>query len=76
MTKVATVGFDLAKTVFQVHGADGEGRPVLRRKMRRGKMLAFFTGLPTCLVCMEACASFIEKTVLLTNRRTEHGHRS
>jgi hypothetical protein len=36
MTKVTTVGFDLAKTVFQVHGADGEGRVALRRKLRRG----------------------------------------
>ena len=54
---ITTIGFDLAKTVFQVHGADGEGRPVLRRKLRRGKVLAFFAGLPTCLVGMEACAS-------------------
>ena len=46
--------FDLAKTVFQVHGADGEGRAVLRRKLRRGKVLAFFAGLPSCLVGMEA----------------------
>jgi transposase len=57
MTKVTTVGFDLAKTVFQVHGADGEGRAVLRRKLRRGKVLAFFAGLPSCLIGMEACAS-------------------
>jgi len=41
---ITTIGFDLAKTVFQVHGADGEGRPVLRRKLRRGKVLAFFAG--------------------------------
>ena len=54
---ITTIGFDLAKTVFQVHGADGEGRPVLRRKLRRGKVLAFFAGLPSCLVGMEACAS-------------------
>ena len=47
---ITTIGFDLAKTVFQVHGADGEGRPVLRRKLRRGKVLAFFAGLPSCLV--------------------------
>ena len=53
---ITTIGFDLAKTVFQVHGADGEGRPVLRRKLRRGKVLAFFAGLPSCLVAMEACA--------------------
>ena len=54
---ITTIGFDLAKTVFQVHGADGEGRVVLRRKLRRGKVLALFAGLPTCLVGMEACAS-------------------
>ena len=54
---ITTIGFDLAKTVFQVHGADGEGRPVLRRKLRRGKVLALFAGLPSCLVGMEACAS-------------------
>ena len=54
---ITTIGFDLAKTVFQVHGADGEGRAVLRRKLRRGKVLAFFAGLPACLVGMEACAS-------------------
>ena len=54
---ITTIGFDLAKMVFQVHGADGEGRAVLRRKLRRGKVLAFFAGLPSCLVGMEACAS-------------------
>ena len=53
---ITTIGFDLAKTVFQVHGADGEGRPVLRRKLRRGKVPAFFERLPSCLVAMEACA--------------------
>ena len=57
MTKITTVGLDLAKTVFQVHGADGKGRSVLRRKLRRGKVLAFFAELPSCLVGMEACAS-------------------
>ena len=46
---ITTIGFDLAKTVFQVHGADGEGRVVLRRKLRRGKVLALFAGLPSCL---------------------------
>ncbi len=42
---ITTIGFDLAKTVFQVHGADAKGRPVLRRKLRRGEVLAFFAGL-------------------------------
>lgn len=57
MRDITTVGLDLAKRVFQVHGADGEGRMVLRRKMRRGQVLKFFAGLPPCLVGLEACAS-------------------
>jgi transposase len=57
MTKITTVGLDLAKTVFQVHGADHDGRPVMRKKLRRGQVLGFFAGLPPCLVGMEACAS-------------------
>ncbi len=57
MTKVTTVGLDLAKLVFQVHGADKEGRPVIRKKLRRGQVLGFFAGLSPCLVGLEACAS-------------------
>ena len=57
MTEIMTIGLDLAKTVFQVHGADGEGRPVLRKRLRRGQVLGFFTQLPACLVGLEACAS-------------------
>ncbi len=57
MTKFTTIVLDLAKRVFQVHGADGEGRPVLRKKLRRGQVLAFFSSLPPCLIGMEACAS-------------------
>ena len=55
--KIATIGLDIAKTVFQVHGVDGEGRVVLRRKVRRDKLLALFTELEPCLVGMEACAT-------------------
>jgi transposase len=57
MTEITTVGLDLAKSVFQVHGTDEDGRPVMRRKLRRGQMLGFFSGLSPCLVGMEACAS-------------------
>ena len=57
MTKVTTVGLDLAKSVFQVHGADGDGRPVVRKKLRRGQVQAFFAGLSPCLIGLEACAS-------------------
>lgn len=55
VTDVATVGLDLAKRVFQVHGADAQGRAVLRRKLGRAELLAFFSQLPPCLVGMEAC---------------------
>ena len=57
MTKVTTVGLDLAKSVFHVHGADRKGRPVLRRKLRRRQVLVFFAELSPCLVGLEACAS-------------------
>jgi transposase len=57
MTKVTTVGLDLAKSVFQVHGADAQGRPIMRKKLRRAQVIAFFADLPPCLIGMEACAS-------------------
>jgi transposase len=57
MTEVTTVGLDLAKSVFQVHGADRDGRPVVRKKLRRGQVLVFFAGLSPCLIGLEACAS-------------------
>lgn len=57
MKGIATVGLDLAKSWFQVHGADAQGRPILRKKLPRAKVQAFFAGLPPCLVGMEACGS-------------------
>lgn len=54
---VTTIGLDLAKNVFQVHGIDADGRVVLRRKLRRSEVLRFFEALPACLVGMEACAT-------------------
>jgi transposase len=57
MKDVSTIGLDLAKNVFQVHGVDGSGEAVLRRQLRRGQVLAFFKRLPPCLVGMEACAT-------------------
>ena len=44
MVEIATVGLDLAKSWFQVHGADAQGRPVLRKKLARGKLLAYSEG--------------------------------
>ena len=55
MSDIITVGLDLAKKVFQVHGANGIGRAVLRKKLRRTQVLAFFSQLPRCIVAMEAC---------------------
>lgn len=57
MTKVTTVGLDLAKSIFQVHGSDQDGGPVVRKKLRRGQVIGFFAKLPPCVVGMEACAS-------------------
>ena len=54
---VSTIGLDLAKNVFQVHGADAAGAVVFRKQLRRGKVLTFFAKQPACLVAMEACAS-------------------
>jgi transposase len=55
MSEITTVGLDLAKRVFQVHGADGAGHAILRKKLMRDQVLAFFRGLPPCMVAMEAC---------------------
>ncbi len=55
MSEIITVGLDLAKNVFQVHAADGAGRAVLRKKLRRAQVLGFFSQLPSCLVAVEAC---------------------
>lgn len=55
MDKVHIIGFDLAKQVFQAHGADASGATLLRRKLRRAEVLPFFRKLPSCIVAMEAC---------------------
>jgi len=57
MSDIITIGIDLAKSVFQLHGVDAEGRVFLRRQLRRSQMLEFFQGQPACLIGMEACAS-------------------
>ena len=57
MTDVITIGVDLAKNVFQVHGVDVAGGVVFRRQLRRGQMLPFFKKQRPCLVGMEACAT-------------------
>jgi transposase len=57
LTSVTTVGLDLAKHVFQVHGVDALGRVVVAKAIRRNKLLEFFASLPRCLVGLEACGS-------------------
>ncbi|MBS4017550.1 MAG: IS110 family transposase [Dechloromonas sp.] len=57
MGAMATIGLDLAKNVFQVHGVDADGKVLVRRQLRRGDVLKFFRGLPACLVGIEACAT-------------------
>src|SRR5712672_3635717 len=57
MQTVTTIGFDIAKSVFQVHGVDAAGEVVIRRQLKRRSVLAFFQKLPPCLVGIEACAS-------------------
>jgi len=55
MSEIITVGLDLAKNVFQAHGADASGRAVLRKKPRRDQVLDFFGRMAPCVVAMEAC---------------------
>ena len=57
MDNVTTIGLDIAKSVFQVHGVDAVGAVVTRRKLTRGRVLGFFEKLPRCLVGIEACSS-------------------
>jgi transposase len=55
--QISTIGIDIAKNVFQVHGVDAAGKPVLKKQLRRGQILEFFGKLPPCLIGMEACAT-------------------
>ena len=55
--EITTIGLDLAKNVFQVHGVDPRGKAVLRKQLRREQMVEYFARLPPCLIGMEACGS-------------------
>src|ERR1700723_3073223 len=57
MHEVTTIGLDIAKSVFQVHGIDADGQVVIRRQLKRRYVLAFFEKLSPCLVGIEACAA-------------------
>lgn len=55
--QITTIGLDLAKSVFQVHGVDAAGKVVVAKALRRGQVPGFFAKLPACLVGLEACAT-------------------
>jgi transposase len=57
MQAVTTIGLDIAKSVFQVHGVDAHGNVVVRHQLKRRHVLPFFEKLPRCLIGIEACAS-------------------
>jgi hypothetical protein len=76
MQAAKTIGLDIAKSVFQVHGVDADGQVVIRRKLKRRHVLAFFEKLPACLIGMEACAMegiMASGPVCRTNRSYEGG---
>lgn len=55
--EITTIGLDLAKNVFQVHGVNERGKSVLRKQLKRDQVAPFFANLPPCLIGIEACAS-------------------
>ena len=67
---ITTVGLDLAKQVFQVHGVDERDKVVLRKQLRRREVLSFFANLPPCLIGMEACGGAHS----WAQRLMEYGH--
>jgi len=54
---ITTIGIDLAKNVFQIHGVDGSGKTVLKKQLRRNQVLTYFITLTTCTIGIEACGS-------------------
>jgi transposase len=55
--QVITIGLDLAKNIFQIHGVDAEGGTVIRKRLSQSKVLSFFANLPRCIIGIEACAT-------------------
>ena len=68
--QISTIGLDIAKNVFQVHGIDASEKVFVRKQLRRSQVLAFFKALPPCLVGMEACAT----AHYWARELTKHGH--
>lgn len=59
MGEVVTIGLDIAKSVFQIHGVDGDGAVVIRKRVSRGKVLEFFADLSPCLVALKPAQQHI-----------------
>jgi hypothetical protein len=57
VTDISTIGLDLAKSMFQLHGVNTRGKLVVSKRLRRGSVLTFFANLPRCVVGIEACAT-------------------
>ena len=70
MEKITTVGIDLAKSVFSLHGLNGAGHVLRRRSVRRDQLLEVVAGLSPCLIGMEACSGAHQ----WGRRFQEHGH--
>ena len=69
--KVTRVGVDLAKDLFQVHGVDGQGKTVLRRKLRRSEMTTYFQKLPACMIGLQACEFLLYRaSIRLTSSKS------
>jgi len=67
---ITTVGIDLAKNVFQVHGVDARGKTVLRKAVKRAELMKLFANMPSCLIGLEACGS----AHYWARKLTEFGH--
>jgi transposase len=83
MGDITTIGLDLAKSVFQVYAVNEMGSVVMRKRLRRSQVLAFFAEVPPCLIGLEACATVVglkrhSRTVMVRfdgNRTTNTPHR-
>jgi transposase len=73
MQTITTIGLDIAKSVFQVHGVDADGNVVVRRQLKRRYVLAFFQKLPPCLVGIEGAS--VTRNTPRSRRESDHvGH--
>ena len=67
MQAVTTIGLDIAKSVFQIHGVDAAGNVIVRRQLKRRYVLPFFQRLPPCLIGIEACPSAYSFSPLISS---------